>query len=170
MTRRGEGNRSPLQCSCLENSVDRGAWWAAAHGVAQSRTRLKWLSMHACMHWRRQWHPTLVLLPGESQGRGSLVGCLPSMGSHRVGHDWSDLAAAAVSWRGVGDISGLWWYSVSHMFITWARSVGKNLSSCTLLKCALLSVIYSNNISFIISVDTQTLGSCQGSYYYVSIL
>ena len=46
---RGEGNGNPLQYSCLENSVDRGAWWAAAHGVAQSRTRLKQLSMHACI-------------------------------------------------------------------------------------------------------------------------
>ena len=40
----GEGNGNPLQYSCLENSVDRGAWWAAVHGVAQSWTRLKWLS------------------------------------------------------------------------------------------------------------------------------
>ena len=40
----GEGNGNPLQCSCLENPRDRGAWWAAIHGVAQSRTRLKWLS------------------------------------------------------------------------------------------------------------------------------
>ena len=41
----GEGNGNPLQCSCLENPRDRGAWWAADHGVAQSRTQLKWLSM-----------------------------------------------------------------------------------------------------------------------------
>ena len=40
----GEGNGSPLQCSCLENSGDGGAWWAAVYGIAQSRTRLKWLS------------------------------------------------------------------------------------------------------------------------------
>ena len=40
----GEGNGSPLQCSCLENPRDGGAWWAAVYGVAQSRTRLKWLS------------------------------------------------------------------------------------------------------------------------------
>ena len=43
----GEGNGIPLQCSCLENPRDRGAWWAAVHGVAQSWTRLKQLSMHA---------------------------------------------------------------------------------------------------------------------------
>ena len=40
----GEGKGNPLQCSCLENPRDGGAWWAAVHGVAQSRTRLKWLS------------------------------------------------------------------------------------------------------------------------------
>ena len=40
----GEGNGNPIQCSCLENPRDRGAWWAAAYGVTQSRTRLKRLS------------------------------------------------------------------------------------------------------------------------------
>ena len=40
----GEGNGNPLQCTCLENPRDGGAWWAAVYGVAQSQTRLKWLS------------------------------------------------------------------------------------------------------------------------------
>ena len=40
----GEGNGNPLQCSCLENPRDGGAWWAAVYGVAQSRTQLKRLS------------------------------------------------------------------------------------------------------------------------------
>ena len=40
----GEGNGNPLRCSCLENPRDRGAWWAAINGIAQSQTRLKWLS------------------------------------------------------------------------------------------------------------------------------
>ena len=40
----GEGNSNRLQCSCLENPRDRGAWWVAVRGVAQSRTRLKQLS------------------------------------------------------------------------------------------------------------------------------
>ena len=44
-----EGNGNPLQYSCLENPVDRGPWWAAVHRVAQSQTRLKQLSMHACI-------------------------------------------------------------------------------------------------------------------------
>ena len=42
-----EGNGKPLQYSCLENSMDRGAWWAAVHGISQSQAWLKWLSMHA---------------------------------------------------------------------------------------------------------------------------
>ena len=40
----GEGNGTPLQCSCLENPRDKEAWWAAVYGVTQSRTRLKWFS------------------------------------------------------------------------------------------------------------------------------
>ena len=40
----GEGNGNPLQCSCLQNPRDGGAWWAAVYGVTQSRTQLKWLS------------------------------------------------------------------------------------------------------------------------------
>ena len=79
-----EGNDNPLQYFCLENPVDRGAWWAAVHKVAQIRTRLKQLNMHA-VDWRRKWQPTPVFLPGESQGQEP--GGLPSMGLHRVGHD-----------------------------------------------------------------------------------
>ena len=48
-TQIGEGNGSPLQYSCLENPMDRGTWWAAVHRVAQSQTRLKRLSMLACI-------------------------------------------------------------------------------------------------------------------------
>ena len=46
----GEGNGNPLQCSCLENPRDGGAWWAAVSGVAQSRTRLKQLSSSSLIH------------------------------------------------------------------------------------------------------------------------
>ena len=48
----GEGSGNPLQCSCLENPRDGGAWWAAVHGVAQSGTRLKWLAAAAAAAWR----------------------------------------------------------------------------------------------------------------------
>ena len=46
----GEGNGNPLQCSCLENPRDGGAWWAAVYGVAQSQTRLKRLSSSSYEH------------------------------------------------------------------------------------------------------------------------
>ena len=76
------GNGNPFQCSCLENPKDGGAWWAAIYGVAQSQTRLKRLKSSSSSSnrsdlGRRQWHPTPVLLPGESHGRRSLVGCSP---------------------------------------------------------------------------------------------
>ena len=68
----GEGIGDPLQYSCLENPMDGRAWQASVHGVAKSRTRL---SDFTFTHWRRKWQRTPVFLPGESQGRGSLVGC-----------------------------------------------------------------------------------------------
>ena len=56
--------------------MDGGAWSAAVHAVTKSRTRLRDLTFtFPFMHWRRKWQPTQVFLPGESQGRGSLVGC-----------------------------------------------------------------------------------------------
>ena len=60
--------------SCLENPMDGGAWQAAVHGVAKSWIRLSDFTF-TFMHWRRKWQPTPVFLPGESKGRGSLVGC-----------------------------------------------------------------------------------------------
>ena len=70
----GEGTGNPLQYSCLENPRDGGAWWAAVHGIAKSRT---WLSdfTFTFMHWRRKWQATPVFLPGESQERRILLGC-----------------------------------------------------------------------------------------------
>ena len=56
--------------------MDGGAWRAAAHGVPTSRTRLSdFTCTFTFMHWGRKWQPTAVLLPGDSQGRGRLVGC-----------------------------------------------------------------------------------------------
>ena len=70
----GEGNGNPLQCSCLENPRGGGAWWAAVSGVAQSRTRLKWLSsssssssrymykLNLRCSWKLYRHKTLIEL------------------------------------------------------------------------------------------------------------
>ena len=71
---------------------------ARLQSTGSLRVRHDWvtsLSLFTFMHWRRKWQPTPVFLPGESQGQGGEPGGLPPMGSHRVGHDWSDLAAAA---------------------------------------------------------------------------
>ena len=93
----GEGNGTPLQSSCLENPMDGGAWWAAVHGVAKSRTGLSDFTFTFHFHALEKEMATRssVLawrIPGMAEPDG-----LPSMGSHRVGHDWSDLAAAAVA-------------------------------------------------------------------------
>ena len=95
MSREGSGN--PLQYSCLENPMNGGAWWAAVHGVAKSQM---WLSdftftfhFHA-LEKEMATHSSVLAwrIPGTGE-----TGGLPSMGSHRVGHDWSDLAAAAAT-------------------------------------------------------------------------
>ena len=85
--RHGEGNGTPFQYSCLENPMDGGTWWPAVHGVAKSQTQLsdfpftfhflaleKEMATHSSvLAWR---------IPGTAEPGG-----LPSMGSHRVGHD-----------------------------------------------------------------------------------
>ena len=73
-TDHGEGNGTPLQYSCLENPMDGGAWQAAVHGVAKSQTQLNDFTFpfHAL---EKEMATTLVFLPGESQGWGSLVDC-----------------------------------------------------------------------------------------------
>ena len=83
----GESNGNPLQYSCLENPMDRGAWWAAIHGVAKSQTRLSdsTFTFHFLASEKEMATHSSVLawrIPGtEEPGR------LPFMGSHRVRHD-----------------------------------------------------------------------------------
>ena len=82
-----QGNGTPLQYSCLENPMDRGAWWAAVHEVAKSWTRLSDFTF--TFHFRalekeRATHSSVRAwrIPGTGEPGG-----LPSVGSHRVGHD-----------------------------------------------------------------------------------
>ena len=89
----GEGNGTPLQYSCLENPMDRGAWWAAVHGVAKSWTWLSDFNFHFhALEKAMATHSSVLAwrIPGMGEPGGLL-----SMGSHRVGHDWSDLEASA---------------------------------------------------------------------------
>ena len=91
----GEGDGTPLQYSCLENPMDRGAWWAAVHGVMKSRTWLSDFTFTFHFHaLEKEMATHSSVLPWRIPGTGEPGGLL-SMGLHRVRHDWSDLAAAA---------------------------------------------------------------------------
>ena len=78
---------TPLQHSCLENPMDGGAWWATVHGVAKSRTRLSDLTFTFHFHaLEKEMATHTSVLAWRIPGTGE-PGGLPSMGSHRVGHD-----------------------------------------------------------------------------------
>ena len=92
-----DGNGTPLQYSCLENPRDGEAWWAAIYGVTQSWTRLSdfpFTFQFCALEKEMATHSSVLAwrIPGTGE-----PGVLPSMGSYRVGHDWSDLAAAAAA-------------------------------------------------------------------------
>ena len=92
-----EGDGTPLQYSCLESPMDGGAWWAAVHRVAKSRTRLSNFTLTFDFHaLEKEMATHSSVLAWRIPGTGEPDG-LPSMGSHRVGHDWSDLAAVAAA-------------------------------------------------------------------------
>ena len=103
-----EGNGTPLQYSCLENPMDGGAWWAAVHGVTRSQTRLSnfTFTFHfSALEKEMATHSSVLAwrIPGTGEPGGLL-----SMGSHRVRHDWSDLAVAAAGLK-VGGAEGRLW-------------------------------------------------------------
>ena len=89
------GNWHPLQCSCLENPKDGGAYKDAVHGVAEGQTWLRDFTFTFYFHaLEKEMATHFRILAWRIPGTGE-PGGLPSVGSHRVGHDWSDLAAAA---------------------------------------------------------------------------
>ena len=83
----GEGNGTPLQYSCLENPMDRGAWKAAIHGFSKSRTRLRDFTFTFHFHALEKEMATHSSVPAWRLPGTGEPGGLPSMGSHRVGHD-----------------------------------------------------------------------------------
>ena len=100
----GEGNGNPLHCSCLENPRDGGAWWAAIYGEAQSRTRLKRLSLDGPRDYHTKWSKSEkdkynIVLEEEMAAHSSTLalripwteepGGVQSLGSQRVGHEWA---------------------------------------------------------------------------------
>ena len=93
----GEGNGNPLQYSCLENPMDRGAWKAAVHGVSEGRTRLSDFTFTFHFHaLEKEMATHSSVLAWRIPGTGETGGLL-SVGSQRVEHDWSDLAATAAA-------------------------------------------------------------------------
>ena len=83
----GGGNGNPLQCSCLENLRDGGAWWVAVYGVSQSRTRLRDFPFTFHFHaLEKEMAIHSRVLSWRILGMGK-PGGLPSMGSQRVGHN-----------------------------------------------------------------------------------
>ena len=118
----GEGNGNPLQCSCLENPRDGEAWWAAVYGVAQSQTRLKWLSssseyvaykngcfldLHLCLQSGLIIKSTGLIIkpiPGSEKSTGEGIGYL-------LQYSWASLVAQLVK-------------NLLAMWETWVRSLG----------------------------------------------
>ena len=94
----GQGNGNPLQCSCLENPRDSGAWWAAVYGVTQSWTELKRLSSSSSWceeltHLKRPWCWEGLRAGGEGDDRG-----------------WNGLIASPTQWTWIWVDSGSWWW------------------------------------------------------------
>ena len=92
---------APHSSTLLENPIDGGAWWAAVHGVAKSRTGLSDFTFTFHFHaLEKEMSTHSSVLAWRIPGTGE-PGGLPSVGLHRVGHDWSDLAAAAAAVAGL---------------------------------------------------------------------
>ena len=130
----GEVNGTPLQYSCLENPMDGGAWWAAVHGVARNRTQLSNFTLFFHFHALEKemaTHSSVLAwrIPGTGEPGGP-----PSMGSHRVGHDRSDLAAAAAAAAAVVEVwrPEVWNEGLS---LTSATSGGSEGESVPCLSC-----------------------------------
>ena len=93
----GEGNGTPLRYYCLENPMDCSLPGSSVHGVAKSQTRLSDFTFTFHFHaLEKEMATHSSVLAWRIPGMGE-PGGLPSMGLHRVGHDWSDLAAAAAA-------------------------------------------------------------------------
>ena len=111
----GEGNGNPLQCSCLENPRDGGAWWAVVYGVAQSQTRLKWLSMGFS---RQGYWSVLPFSSPEDHILSELsILHLSWVALHGMAHSFIELDKAVV--HVISLISFLWlWFSFC-LFSDW---------------------------------------------------
>ena len=123
----GEGNGNPLQYSCLENPRDGSLVGCCLWGRSES-DMTEWLHFHFSLSCTGEGNGNPLPCSCLENPRGGEPGGLPSMGSHRVEHDWSDLAAAAAAWYGLHWICRLLWVVYSFSFIdssdpwTWSIS------------------------------------------------
>ena len=99
----GEGNGNPLQCSCLENPRDRGAWWAAVYGVAESQTRLRRLRSNSSSSKKGSQVALVVKNPPASARNVRDTGSIPVLGRSPGGghgnplqYSWAFLVAQRV--------------------------------------------------------------------------
>ena len=134
-----EGNSTPLQHSCLANPMDGEAWWAAVHGVAKSWTRLSdfpFIFHFHALEKEMATHSSILAwrIPGTGEPGGLL-----SMGSHRVGQDWSDLAAAAAE------------------CVLCELDVVMKVTQELLAWCIVLILTFSMSVSWLWSISVQSL-------------
>ena len=154
-------NGTPLQYSCLENPMDGKAWWAAVHGVAKSRARLSDFTLTFHFHaLEKEMATHSSILAWRIPGTGE-PGRLLSMGSHRVGHDWSDLAAAAAA-ATIMFKEGIFWPQWEDR---WKGSLRNKLHFTNCLLCAKLcdKILYilSQSIATIYKVDFTVFPFCR---------
>ena len=125
----GEGNGNPLQYSCLENPMDRGAWWAAVHGVTKRLSYFTFTFHSHALEKEMATHSSVLAwrIPGMGEPDG-----LPSVVSHRVANDWSDLAAAAAEKARASLPSPLWCLSIPK---SWAFKLTMSFCKIILTHC-----------------------------------
>ena len=124
ISRIGEGNGNPLQCSCLENPRDRGSWWAAVYGVAQSRTRLKRLSSSSRQVYVQVGFPGGSVVKNSSANAGD-TGSIPGWGRSPEEGNGNPLQYSCL---GNPMDRDAWWATVHGVAKSWTPL--SNLTTC----------------------------------------
>ena len=133
----GEGNGNPLQCSCLENPRDGGAWWAAVYGVAQSRTRLKRLSSSSSRCKNEYKLQDTLGFPRGSAGKESThhpgdLGLIPGLGRSLGGGHGNPLQYSCLENPRDG---GARWAAIYGVTQSWTRLKQLSSSSSNDIQC-----------------------------------